>query len=125
MLDHLSIGVRDLAASRAFYDAVLAPLGYRCLHETADSVGYGSTQAQFWLGQTDSPVPADHRSGLHFCFSAPDRASVERFHQAALAAGGTDNGAPGFRPEYAPDYYAAFVIDPTGYRIEAYCSATR
>jgi catechol 2,3-dioxygenase-like lactoylglutathione lyase family enzyme len=124
MLDHVSIGVRDVAAARTFYNAALAPLGYRCLHDAAESLGYGGAQAQFWISRTDSPVPADPHSGLHFCFSAPDRASVDRFHQAALAAGGRDNGAPGFRPEYSPDYYAAFVIDPAGYRIEAYCSAT-
>ena len=80
-------------------------------------------KAAFWIGKTDHPVPADPRSGLHICFTAPDRASVARFHQAALAAGGQDNGAPGLRPDYGPAYYAAFVIDPSGYRIEAYCES--
>ena len=66
-------------------------------------------------------MPADDKSGLHFCFSAPTRASVDAFHAAALEAGGRDNGQPGVRAEYDPDYYAAFVVDPDGYRLEAYC----
>ena len=67
----------------------------------------------------ERPVPADERSGLHFCFAAPNAAAVDAFHAAALRAGGHDNGAPGLRPIYGPDYYAAFIIDPDGYRIEA------
>ena len=66
-------------------------------------------------------MPADPQSGLHFCFNAPDEAAVQAFHTAAMRAGGSDNGAPGLRPEYSADYYAAFAIDPDGYRIEAYC----
>ena len=123
MFDHISIGVRDLRQAKSFYDAVLAPLGYQCLHQDDAQLGYGDTKAAFWIGQTDHPVPADPRSGLHICFTAPDRASVARFHQAALAAGGQDNGAPGLRPDYGPAYYAAFIIDPSGYRIEAYCES--
>ena len=121
MLDHLSIGVRDVARTKAFYDAALTPLGYRCLSEGADSLGYGADRVVLWISQTDHPVPADLRSGLHFCFSAPDRAAVDRFHGGALAAGGTDNGRPGIRADYSADYYAAFAIDPDGYRVEAYC----
>ncbi|BBK38976.1 glyoxalase [Allostella sp. ATCC 35155] len=121
MLDHFSIGVRDVARTKAFYDAALTPLGYRCLSEGADSLGYGADRVVLWISQTDHPVPADPRSGLHFCFSAPDRAAVDRFHGAALAAGGTDNGKPGIRADYSADYYAAFAIDPDGYRVEAYC----
>jgi catechol 2,3-dioxygenase-like lactoylglutathione lyase family enzyme len=75
------------------------------------------------MSETDRPVAADEKSGLHFCFSAPTRRSVDEFHAAALAAGGRDNGRPGPRPDYGPDYYAAFVIDPDGYRLEAYCSS--
>jgi hypothetical protein len=74
----------------------------------------------FWVVQAERPVPADEKSGLHFCFAAPDAAAVGAFHTAALRAGGRDNGAPGLRPIYGPDYYAAFIIDPDGYRIEAY-----
>ncbi|MBS0558831.1 MAG: VOC family protein [Proteobacteria bacterium] len=120
MIDHLSIGVRDMQRARKFYDAVLAPLGYRCLSPGEESAGYGGDAANLWLLKTDSPVPADPKSGLHICFAAPDRAAVDAFHKAALAAGGGDNGKPGIRAEYDPNYYAAFVIDPDGYRIEAY-----
>ncbi|BBK40507.1 glyoxalase [Allostella vacuolata] len=121
MLDHFSIGVRDIARTRRFYDAALAPLGYRCLSEGADSLGYGADRVVLWISQTDHPVPADMRSGLHFCFAAPDRPSVDRFHAAGLAAGGQDNGLPGVRADYSENYYAAFAIDPDGYRVEAYC----
>ena len=121
MIDHVSMGVLDLARAKRFYDAALAPLGCRCLREEPDMLGYGRDSAVFWMGLTKRPVPADPASGLHFCFSAPTRDSVDRFHAAALSAGGRDNGRPGLRPEYDADYYAAFVIDPDGYRIEAYC----
>ena len=123
MLDHFSIGVRDIARTRRFYDAVLAPLGYRCLSEGTDSLGYGADRVVLWISQTDHPVPADLRSGLHFCFAASDRPSVDRFHAAGLAAGGQDNGPPGVRADYSENYYAAFAIDPDGYRVEAYCGA--
>jgi catechol 2,3-dioxygenase-like lactoylglutathione lyase family enzyme len=75
----------------------------------------------FWISATEHPVPADERSGLHICFDAPTRAGVDGFHAAALATGGRDNGAPGVRADYGPNYYATFVVDPDGYRIEAYC----
>ena len=121
MIDHLSLGVRDIARSKEFYDAILAPLGYRCLSSGSTSLGYGADGVVLWLNQTDHPVPADMRSGLHLCFAAPDRASVDAFHQAALTRQGQDNGAPGLRPDYDAHYYAGFVIDPDGYRLEAYC----
>lgn len=123
MLDHVSIGVRDLARTRDFYDAALAPLGYRRGHADDTQLGYGDARLQFWVAVSSCPVPDDRESGLHFCFAAPTRASVDAFHAAALKAGGKDNGAPGLREAYGPNYYAAFVIDPDGYRIEAYCSA--
>ena len=122
MIDHVSVGVRDVSRSKQFYDAALKPLGYTCLSEGKDSLGYGKERVAFWATVTDHPVPADVRSGLHFCFGAPTPASVDDFHAAALAAGGRDNGEPGVRREYAPNYYAAFVIDPDGYRVEAYCT---
>jgi hypothetical protein len=79
------------------------------------------TRQHFVLGcASRRPVRADEKSGLYFCFEAPEAAAVDAFHAAALRAGGRDNGAPGLRPIYAPDYYAAFIIDPDGYRIEAY-----
>ena len=122
MIDHVSIGVRDIAAAKRFYDVVLKPLGYSCLSEGADSLGYGHNAVAFWINAAERPVPADDKSGLHFCFAAPTRESVAAFHGAALRAGGRDNGRPGPRPDYGPEYYAAFIVDPDGYRIEAYCS---
>jgi catechol 2,3-dioxygenase-like lactoylglutathione lyase family enzyme len=119
MFDHISIGVRDIARSKAFYDAALQALGYRRLSEGDYSLGYGKDSVSLWIGATNFPVPDDPKSGLHFCFVAPDRDSVVRFHAAALAAGGRDNGKPGIRADYRADYFAAYVIDPDGYRLEA------
>ena len=121
MLNHISLGVRSITKAQKFYDGALKPLGYTCLSESKDSLGYGDKAVVLWLGQTDHPVPADARSGLHFCFDAPNRKSVDAFHKAALAAGGKCNGEPGLRADYGENYYAAFVIDPDGYRLEAYC----
>ena len=120
MINHISIGVRDINAARRFYDAALAPLGYQCLSESAGALGYGDKSAQFWIYAAHSPVPANDQSGLHFCFDASSRKSVDAFHAAAVSTGGRDNGAPGLRADYAEGYYAAFVVDPDGYRIEAY-----
>lgn len=121
MLNHVSIGVRNIAKTKSFYDAALKPLGYTCLSAGEGSLGYGDKAVVLWISQTDTPVPADMASGLHFCFDAPSRNSVDAFHAAALAQGGRDNGKPGLRADYDPNYYAAFAIDPDGYRIEAYC----
>jgi catechol 2,3-dioxygenase-like lactoylglutathione lyase family enzyme len=125
MIDHLSLGVRDLAHSRAFYDAILTPLGYRRGFDHADVAGYGLPEKHplgeqalpFWIG-AEAEGPALNG---HVCFSAPDRAAVDAFYNAALAAGARDNGAPGLRPQYHASYYAAFVIDPNGHRLEAVC----
>jgi catechol 2,3-dioxygenase-like lactoylglutathione lyase family enzyme len=122
MINHISIGVHDIAKSKRFYDAALKPLGYKCLSESSGSLGYGLDVA-LWIGATERPVPADDKSGLHICFDASSRKGVDGFHAAALRAGGRDNGKPGLRADYGPDYYAAFVVDPDGYRIEAYCGA--
>ena len=122
MLDHVSIGVRDAGASKRFYDAALKPLGYSCLSQSPGSLGYGARAVQLWVNDAGLPVRAEAESGLHFCFSAPTRASVDAFHTAALCEGGKDNGRPGLRAAYGDNYYAAFVIDPDGYRLEAYCS---
>ena len=122
MIDHISLGVRDMAKAKRFYDEVLKPLGYACLSSGDTSAGYGKSEVALWLGSSESPVPPDLKSGLHVCFTAPTRKSVDAFHKAALAAGGRDNGKPGLRKDYGANYYAAFVIDPDGYRIEAYCS---
>lgn len=120
MLAHVSMGVSDIARARRFYDAALAPLGYKCLSSGDTYLGYGATEPAVWLLASESPVKADPKSGLHFCFDAPDRKAVDAFHAAALAQGGKDNGKPGLRPDYDANYYAAFAIDPDGYRIEAY-----
>ena len=121
MFDHISIGVRDIKKAKVFYDAVLQPLGYECLSHGESSLGYGHDAVRLWIGTAERPVPADEKSGLHLCFSAPTRKSVDSFHAAALKSGGRDNGAHGIRVDYDPSYYAAFVVDPDGYRIEAYC----
>jgi catechol 2,3-dioxygenase-like lactoylglutathione lyase family enzyme len=123
MLDHVSIGVRDTNVSKPFYDAALKPLGYSCLSQSPGSLGYGAKATALWVNEAARPVPPDEKSGLHFCFAAPTRASVDAFHAGALRGGGSDNGAPGLRADYGENYYAAFVIDPDGYRLEAYCSA--
>ncbi|WP_137931087.1 VOC family protein [Mesorhizobium comanense] len=123
MFDHVSIGVRDCNASKRFYDAALKPLGYSCLSQSQGSLGYGAQGVALWVNEASRPVPADEKSGLHFCFTAPTRDSVDAFHAGAVRAGGRDNGAPGLRLDYGQDYYAAFVVDPDGYRLEAYCGA--
>jgi catechol 2,3-dioxygenase-like lactoylglutathione lyase family enzyme len=123
MINHVSIGVRNIGASKRFYDATMTALGYECLSQSAEGLGYGPKNVVLWIGVAERPVPADMASGLHFCFDAPTRASVDAFHAAALSSGGRDNGKPRLRADYGPNYYAAFVIDPDGYRIEAYCSA--
>jgi catechol 2,3-dioxygenase-like lactoylglutathione lyase family enzyme len=121
MIDHVSIGVRDIGRTKRFYDAALTPLGYRCLSESPDSLGYGRDAVMFWINTAQRPVQPDEQSGLHFCFAAPTRGGVAAFHAAAVTAGGRDNGQPGLRADYGENYYAAFVVDPDGYRIEAYC----
>jgi catechol 2,3-dioxygenase-like lactoylglutathione lyase family enzyme len=124
MINHLSIGVRDLARAKRFYDAALAPLGLQRLSDGETFAGYGKDgQSALWLLQSSKPVPPDADSGLHICLDAPSRAGVDAFHAAALMAGGGDNGAPGIRTAYGDNYYAAFVVDPDGYRLEAYCGA--
>jgi catechol 2,3-dioxygenase-like lactoylglutathione lyase family enzyme len=123
MIAHISIGVRDVERSKRFYDAVLEPLGYKCIRAARKLTGYGYGRdcIAWWVVSADHPVPTDEKSGLHFCFRRPTAEAVDAFHAAALRSGGHDNGTPGLRPEYGPDYYAAFIIDPDGYRIEAYC----
>ncbi len=122
MIDHISIGVRSVARTKRFYDRIFEPLGYKALSESPGSLGYGNGAIRLWMYETDRPVVADDKSGLHLCFTAPTRKSVDAFHAAALATGGRDNGPPGLRSDYGADYYAAFVVDPDGYRLEAYCS---
>src|SRR3954454_17197479 len=107
MLDHLALGVRDLAASRAFYEAALAPLGFGVQMERDDRVAFGPpARPIFWL------VDREPIAGIHVAFQAADRGRVDAFHEAALSAGGRDNGGPGLRPDYHPHYYGAFIHDP-------------
>jgi catechol 2,3-dioxygenase-like lactoylglutathione lyase family enzyme len=122
VIGHISIGVKDVETSKRFYDAVLQPLGYRMIRRARSGAGcgYGADVIFFWVMAAERPVLPDEKSGLHVCFAAPSAAAVDAFHAAALQAGGQDNGAPGLRPIYSDDYYAAFIVDPDGYRIEAY-----
>jgi catechol 2,3-dioxygenase-like lactoylglutathione lyase family enzyme len=120
VFDHISIGARDIAKAKTFYDAALKPLGITRLSADEMSLGYGKEAAGFWIYAAERQVPDDPKSGLHICFTAPSRESVATFHKAALAHGGRDNGKPGLRKDYGPHYYAAFVHDPEGYRLEAY-----
>jgi len=121
MISHVSIGVKDVAAAGRFYDAALAPLGYKRLYDSAEALGYGGTSPELWVMRAERPVAVDAASGLHFCLDAPTRAAVDGFYAAAVKAGGHDNGKPGVRKDYGENYYAAFVTDPEGYRLEAYC----
>jgi catechol 2,3-dioxygenase-like lactoylglutathione lyase family enzyme len=118
MFDHIGIAVSDLARSQAFYAAALAPLGIQEVMSFGTHVGYGREQPQFWLMQG---TPGRSSPRTHVAFAARDRLEVDTFHRAALEHGGTDNGAPGLRPDYHPDYYGAFVLDPDGNNIEAVC----
>lgn len=116
MLDHMTLHVSDQAAGKAFYAAALAPLGYRQVVEFEGVAAFGPEMPIFWLaGSESTPTP------IHIAFMAPDRAAVDAFYAAATAAGGKDNGAPGLRPHYHPDYYAAYVRDADGNNIEAVC----
>lgn len=123
MLDHIGLDVADIAASRAFYEKALAPLGYAVVHEIAED---GTTVVMFGVdGEIDFVIADKDRPGEanHIAFRAAARAQVDAFHAAALAAGGRDNGAPGLRPHYGATYYAAFVLDPDGFNVEAVCHA--
>lgn len=124
MLDHIGLTSADLARSRTFFQQALRPLGIGVVMEVSaaqsgahDHVGFGRQgKPFFWIGNAS---PASQ--GVHVAFACSSRAEVDAFHAAARAAGGHDNGAPGLRPWYHPDYYAAFVIDPDGNNIEAVC----
>ena len=121
MIHHMSIGVGSVRESKRFYDAVLGALGYRCLFSDESSLGYGDKSPAFWVLEAKASRPGDARPGLHVCFDAKGTAAVDGFHAAGLKSGGRDNGAPGIRADYAPTYYAAFLVDPDGYRLEAFC----
>jgi len=127
LLDHISLGVSDINRSRRFYDATLRPLGLVRIVDFGEGRGsdYGAAPGPLGVEFTITRE-ADVRTsvpGAHLCFRAPDRAAVDAFHRAALAAGGRDDGARGLRTHYHADYYGAFVLDPDGHRIEAVCHA--
>ena len=124
MIHHVSVGTNDLPRSIAFYDAVLPELGLRrTLDDPGEGMHYGTGHTEFSTIRTDAPaVPGN---GVHVAFDVEDRGMVDAFHAAGLAAGGTDNGAPGLRPEYDAHYYAAFVRDPDGNKIEAVTYAAK
>jgi catechol 2,3-dioxygenase-like lactoylglutathione lyase family enzyme len=119
MIDHMSIAVRDLDAGARFYEAVLATIGYSKLIARPTTVGFGKTYPDFWINARPRMATPDPGGGVHVCLRAPSAEAVDAFHAAALSAGGKTDGAPGPRPEYTPGYYAAFVLDPDGNRIEA------
>ncbi len=123
MIDHTGCAVSNWAASKAFYDAAMAPLGARLLMVVPPEFtggknvgGYGRDRPVWWLHEGGEPGP-----GRHIAFSARNRAEVDAFHAAAMAAGGRDNGPPGLRAHYHPNYYGAFVFDPDGNNVEAVC----
>ncbi len=117
MIDHLMLTVRDIARSRDFYAKTLAPLGYAVQMEFEQSCAFGpERKPSFWLKPGEPPTQP-----MHLAFMARDRSAVDAFHAAALAAGATDNGAPGLREHYHPNYYGGFVFDPDGHNIEAVC----
>ena len=121
LVSHVSVGVFDLFRAGVFYDAALAPLGARRLMEHGLGIAYGHTFPEFWVSQPHDGKHASPGNGTHVCFNAPDREAVAAFHAAGLDAGGFNEGSPGPRPEYAPGYYAAFLLDPDGNKIEAMC----
>jgi catechol 2,3-dioxygenase-like lactoylglutathione lyase family enzyme len=120
MIDHISLAVRDLKKAAPFYAALLAPLGMTKLREWPNTaIGFGKKYPEFWINRRGDMGRVAADSGVHICLRAPDNAAVDAFHSAALAAGGTSDGAPGLRKEYHDNYYAAFIRDPDGNRIEA------
>lgn len=139
MIDHVSLTVRDVAACKTFYDAAFAPLGIEILQQVsaeesgtvaylgygprADGRGHQAGKPSFWIAGAESPDAPISAAPLHVAFVARTRAEVDAFYAAALAAGGVDNGPPGVRPHYHPNYYGAFVLDPDGRNIEAVCHA--
>jgi catechol 2,3-dioxygenase-like lactoylglutathione lyase family enzyme len=119
MLGHLSIGVRDLDRAARFYNAVMASVGWVRLWTERDGLGYGPAGGNDRLAifqRADAHPPG---SGFHLCFNCRSAAGVDAFHAAALANGGTNDGPPGLRPQFGPDYYACFVFDPEGWKLEA------
>lgn len=118
MIDHVSVAVRDLARSARFYEAVLGKIGFAKLEVRPATVGFGKTYPEFWINLRETMAPLAADSGAHVCLRARSTEAVDAFHGAALAAGGTSDGAPSLRPQHGKGYYAAFIRDPDGNRIE-------
>jgi catechol 2,3-dioxygenase-like lactoylglutathione lyase family enzyme len=119
MIDHVSVAVRDLKHAAEFYAAVLGPLGYAKLETRPETVAFGKRYSEFWINQRPNMPRNPDDCGSHLAFRALDREAVDAFHAAALAQGGTSDGAPGLRPKHGEGYYAAFIRDSDGNRIEA------
>ena len=120
MIDHVSVAVRDLAVGERFYTVLLATLGMTKLREWPDAaIGYGKKYPEFWINRRRDMAPVAADSGVHICLRASSARAVDAFHAAALAGGGASDGAPGHRAQYHENYYAAFIRDPDGNRIEA------
>ena len=120
MIDHISIAVSDLPRALRFYEAVLGAIGYAPLDIRGSTVGFGKNYSEFWINARPEMQPVPPRSGAHICLRARSIEAVDAFHAAALAIGGASDGAPGLRPHDGPNgYYAAFIRDPDGNRIEA------
>jgi len=117
VIDHIGVNVRNFAASKRFYEEALNPLGYAIIMDWGSACMFAEAARQgvLWVGQAGAVAP------YHLALAAPDRAKVDTFYEAAMATGGKDNGAPGLRPQYHPNYYGAFVLDPDGYNVEAVC----
>jgi catechol 2,3-dioxygenase-like lactoylglutathione lyase family enzyme len=120
-LSHVSLGTNDFARAKAFYDAVLGALNVRCVMDFPGGAGYGRAFPEFWIQLPHDRQAASVGNGVHVCFSATSKEEVQAFHRLALELGGQDDGAPGLRKEYAQNYFAAFVRDPDGNKIEAMC----
>lgn len=119
MIDHISVAVSDLERSARFYEATLAALGLSRLVTRPETIGFGKAYPEFWINLRADMAPVEPGSGAHICLRAKSAGEVDAFHAAALAAGGRSDGAPGLRPHDRVRYYAAFVVDPDGNRIEA------
>ena len=119
MIDHISLGVADLERAARFYEAALAPLGLARLVTRPGTIGFGKKYPEFWVNLRVGMAPVAPESGVHICLRAKSTGEVDAFHAAALSAGGRSDGAPALRPHDRMRYYAAFVLDPDGNRIEA------
>ena len=120
MFDHIGLEVSNLEKSKTFYSKILSELGFRLVADLKEYnfAGYGTDRPQFWIGEGSPKFEPDQ---VHVCFAAGNRTTVKAFYEAAIKAGARDNGKPGIRKEYHPNYYAAFVLDYDGYNIEACC----